>query len=163
MKLRWWYGLVANSILAALVITAGAVWFLSSVPRLSITDADSGVNYGTWTLKEGDTFAIEFVHSVHNSPVRETFTVRGIEICPLETRFSSFGAGMQSELEEGQRLSRDGEFLLITGFNKSYKELNYIIGTVSDHLLYIHNKKISLRERCGRNAHIQIQIKKGIL
>jgi hypothetical protein len=163
MKFRWWYGLAANSVLAALVIAAGAVWFQCSVPRLSITDGDSGVPYGTWALKEGDTFAIEFVHSVHNSPVRETFMVKGTEICPLETRFSSFGAGMQSELEEGQRLSRDGEFLLITGFNKSYQELNYIIGTISDHLLYIHNKKISLRARCGQNAHIRIWIKKGIL
>jgi hypothetical protein len=70
---------------------------------------------------------------------------------------------MQTSLEEGQKLTRDGEFLVITGFRESYKELNYIVGTVSDHLLYINNEEISLRDRCGRNAHISIRVKKGIL
>lgn len=61
-------------------------------------------------------------------------------------------------------MSWDGDALVITGFTQSFKELNYIVGTVSDHILYIHredrekSERISLRDRCGKNAHIVIRI-----
>ena len=80
-------------------------------------------------------------------------------IRPLSVRFSSFGAGMQSDLEKGQTMTRDGDAIIVSGFDHSYRELNYIVGTVSDHLLYINGETISLRELCGRNAHIAIHVK----
>ena len=66
---------------------------------------------------------------------------------------------MQSDLEEGLTLSRDEDAMVITGFNASYRELNYIVGTVSDHLLILNGDVYSLRELCGRNAHISIYFK----
>jgi len=75
-------------------------------------------------------------------------------------RFSSFGAGIQSDLEEGQVLIREGDALVVTGFSVSFKELNYIVGTVSDHVLFINGETLSLRELCGKNAHITICLKK---
>jgi hypothetical protein len=57
-------------------------------------------------------------------------------------------------------MERDGEALLITGFTQTFPALNYIVGTVSDHTFYIKDEAISLRELCGRNAHITVQIKK---
>jgi hypothetical protein len=125
---------------------------------LEIRDINSGQLYGSWPL-ERDEFAIEFVHSVNQSPVREFFTVEGRTIRPEKVRFSSFGAGMQSDLQEGQTLTRDGDALIINGFNTSFKELNYIVGTVSDHLLFINDETLSLRDLCGRNAHVRMRIK----
>jgi hypothetical protein len=130
-----------------------------------IRDADSGRIYGKWPFavqtagEDAGKFSIEFVHSVNNSPVRESFAIsRDGSITATEVRFFSFGAGMQSALEEGQRLSRDGDALVITGITEApRRELNYIVGTVSDHLLYINNESVSLRELCGRNAHIRIR------
>ena len=158
-----------RTVLAALVIT-GAVFFLPCCSSekgtsLEIRDAISGKVYGKWSLNgKGELvgnkeFSIEFIHSVNQSPVRETFGIEGGKIMPLSVRFSSFGAGMQSDLEEGQVISRDGDAMVITGFKTSFNELNYIVGTVSDHLLIIDNKTISLRELCGRNAQIIIRVK----
>jgi hypothetical protein len=127
-----------------------------------LIDAGSGKVYGAWGLQKDAEFAVEFVHSVNQSPVRETFRVEGWEIRPAAVRFTAFGAGMQSELEEGQSLVRDGEAMIITGFNRSFKELNYIVGTVSDHILFINNQCLSLRDLCGRNAHITIRVKPGL-
>jgi hypothetical protein len=155
---RTWYGLVINLVLAVLVI-AGAVFLRGLPKRLIISDAASGRIYGGWPVEEGTEFSVEFIHSVHNSPVRDTFQVRGRRIKPAATRFSSFGAGMQAELEAGQEMSRDGDALVITGFSRSYKSLNLIVGTVSDHLFFIHNEKVSLRDLCGRNAHIVLRIR----
>ena len=134
---------------------------LRSVPDLclEIRDAASGKVYASWPLSEGGEFALEFIHSVNQSPVRESFAVRDGEIQALEARFFSFGAGMQSELEEGQRMIRDGEAMVITGLDRRFRELTLIVGTVSDQLLYINGETISLRELCGKNAHIRMRVK----
>jgi hypothetical protein len=113
--------------------------------------------YGSWPLKEGEGFAIEFVHSVNQSPVREEYRAAGGRIAPTAAVFSSLGAGMPAVLEPGQTLERDESGnMRIRGFTVSYKELHYIVGTVSDHTLYIHNQAVSLRDLCGRNAHITL-------
>jgi hypothetical protein len=155
---RWWYGIAGNLIIALLVVS-GAIVLRGLSPKLVIADADSGVLYGRWPVKDGTEFAIEFVHSVNQSPVREVFQVRGRRIFPVATVFSSFGAGMQSELGEGEELIRDGDGTMrIVGFTRSFKSLAYIVGTVSDHTLYINTERISLRDRCGKNAHITVRV-----
>jgi hypothetical protein len=106
--------------------------------------------------KRGE-FAIEFVHSVNQSPVRETFKLEGRTIRPVSVRFYAFGAGMQTDWEEGQTMERDGDAMIITGFDRAFNELHYIVGTVSDHLLMIGGETISLRELCGKNAHITLR------
>jgi hypothetical protein len=79
MKLRRRY-----IILAALVIAGAAVYVFfqcrASSISLEIRDAASGKVYGKWPIEEDGEFAIEFVHSVNKSPVRETFKVQGNEI-----------------------------------------------------------------------------------
>ena len=155
-------------IIAALVISGAAIYLIffrnslgadKSGQVLEICDAVSGKMYGKWPLEQNGEFSVEFVHSVHQSPVRETFQSDGRIIRPRLVRFSSFGAGMQSDVGEGQILTRDGDAMTISGFSTSFKELNYIVGTVSDHLLFINNETYSLRDMCGRNAHITIRVK----
>jgi hypothetical protein len=152
-------------VLAALVLS-GAAWYNarsrgSAGPYavLILSNSDSGKIYGRWPLAEAEEFAIEFIHSVNQSTVRETFKIDGSMIYPCEVRFFSFGAGMQSDLEQGQTMSRDKDALVISGNYAPHTELNYIVGTVSDHSLLIKDQVISLRELCGRNAHISLRIK----
>jgi len=148
-------------ILSAVLVIIGAAFLSAHIKNnrvLEIRDINSGQLYGRWSLEKNE-FAIEFVHSVNQSPVREFFTVEGRTIRPKKVRFSSFGAGMQSDLLETQTLTRDGDAMIINGFNTSFKELNYIVGTVSDHLLFINDECLSLRDLCGRNAHVRIRIK----
>jgi hypothetical protein len=107
---------------------------------------------------KGD-FSVEFVHSVNQSPVRDTFRAEDGRIRPVAAKFYSFGAGMQAGLEDGQKLTREGDAMIITGFKTSFSEINYIVGTVSDHILFINDERISLRSLCGRNAHITMRIR----
>jgi hypothetical protein len=166
MKLRWWYGIVINMILAALVVSGAAFYVVHSRGKnseagqslLVIKDQDSGKVYGKWPLKEGEEFSIEFIHSVNKSPVRELYRIEDGMIHPFAVRFYTFGAGMQSVLEEGQTFNWDGDAMVISGLTASFKELNYIVGTVSDHLLEINGEAVSLRDLCGRNAHITLCI-----
>ena len=152
-------------LLTALIIS-GAVFItlycrgnFSPGPVLEIKDSASGRLYGRWPLEEDGVFAVEFIHSVHQSPVRESFIIDSRMIRPLAVSFSSFGAGMLSDVGEGMKLNRDGDALVITGFTNSFRELNYIVATVSDHLLIINGDTVSLRDLCGRNAHITMRIR----
>ncbi|GHV29250.1 hypothetical protein AGMMS4952_14690 [Spirochaetia bacterium] len=149
---------IGGIVLAALVVS-GVVFYGAVNKHLIIADANSGRVYGKWPVKTGAEFSLEFIHSVNQTPVRDTFRVEGYRIVPMATRFSSFGAGMQSDLDEGQTLTRDGDALVITGFTQSYRKLNLIVGTVSDHLLIIGKEQVSLRERCGQNAHISVRVR----
>jgi len=167
MKLPWRYGLF----LFTIPVIAAVVLFFScqsrqtkyTGPVLEIRDAGSGKIYGRWPLEKNEEFAIEFIHSVNQSPVREFFRAEDGMIRQLAVRFFSFGAGMQSDLEGGLTFSRDGDAMVLSGYKTSFKELNYIVGTVSDHLLFIYDKTnietVSLRDLCGRNAHITIRIR----
>jgi hypothetical protein len=127
---------------------------------IEIRDTGSGKVYGKWPVPESGEFSIEFIHSVNMSPVKETFKIKERKIYLQQVKFSSFGAGMLSDLEEGMTLERDGEELVIGGFNNaSLEELKFIVGTVSDHVLFIGGEEVSLRDLCGRNAHITIRAK----
>jgi hypothetical protein len=129
---------------------------------LEIRDSETGKVYGRWPLEENGEFSIEFIHSVNQSPVREFFSDENGMIRLRAVRFFSFGAGMKSDLDGGLTFSRDGDAMVISGYTTTFKdnELNYIVGTVSDHLLYISGETISLRQLCGRNAHINIHLVK---
>ena len=149
--------------LAALAIFGAACIFLGCHPEpetgfLEIRNTNSGRLHGRLPIEEYGRFAIEFIHSVNQSPVTEFFRVENGMIRLLAVRFFSYGAGIQSDLQEGQTLNRDGDAMILSGLNTSFKELNYIIGTVSDHLLIIDEQVISLRELFGRNAQITIYI-----
>jgi len=128
-------------------------------PIIEIADTVSGKIYGRQILNGTDEFAVEFIHSVNNSAVREIYKAEGKKIKSAAVRFYSFGAGMQTELEDGLTMTRDGDAYIISGFNRTFTELNYIVGTVSDHLLIIGDDYISLRDLCGKNAHVTLRIK----
>jgi len=126
---------------------------------LEIRDSESGKVYARYPVTQGGEFSIEFIHSVNQSPVRETFRIDGKKINPVSVWFFSFGAGMQTDWEDGQTMERDGDALLITGFDRAFTELSYIVGTVSDHILLINGEIVSLSGLCGKNAHITFKRK----
>jgi len=158
--------LLISLIFAVLVLAGTVLYFIhyrdqsrikaKETGILEIRDTETGKVLSVWPLDEHDEFAIEFIHSVNISPVRETYRIENGSIRLKSVRFYSFGAGIQFDLDENQELSRDGDAMIISGFSSSYKELNYIVGTVSDHVLFINNEIISLRELAGSNAHITI-------
>jgi hypothetical protein len=97
---------------------------------------------------------------VNNSPVRDTFREENGRLAPVETIFYSFGAGMEigDGNESGLRVTQQGAAMVRSGFTTPLPEINLIVGTVSDHTLYINGKTISLRTLCGRNRHIKLRI-----
>ena len=135
--------------------------FTTGGAALQLRDGESGRIYVKYEAYEGMTFSVSFIHSVNKSRVKETYEIKDGAIYLQSCLYSDFGAGVATEVEEGQTLTytEDGEMLL-SGFNRKIDGLSYIVGTVSDHILSIEDEEISLRSLCGRNSTVRFEVLK---
>lgn len=143
---------------AVVVIIAASVftYYAVTTPCIILRNGDSGKIIASYPVRDQDEFSITFVHSVNNSPVTDVYRIMNNRIYVVRTIYYSFGAGVQTELGEGQTLEygEDGS-MIVSGFNQPRDNLSYIVGTVSDHILEINGNTISLRELCGKNATVR--------
>ena len=142
----------------AFAVTAVAFFLMScdSVKdTLVIYDTETNAVYKRIPVSEGTEFSVEFIHSVNQSSVIDVFRIENETIIADRTIYSAFGAGVQTEIENGQTLEydKDGN-MVVSGFDIVFPEVKYIVGTVSDHVFRIEGESISLTELCGKNSHI---------
>ncbi len=145
----------------AFAVTAVAFFLISctGAQHLRVYDSETGKIIASYLVYEGDEFSVEFIHSVNQSPVQDVFVIHNGKIIADRTIYSAFGAGVQTEIEEGQTLEYDDEGnMVVSGFDIEFPEVKYIVGTVSDHILHIGEEYISLTELCGKNAHISFKV-----
>lgn len=117
---------------------------------------DWGQIYGAYPLNEGDRFAVTFIHSVNQYPLTDVYEIHDGIIYVEECKYEAFGAGVQTDLNPGESLTyTDDGAMLITGIHQARTDLRYTVGTVSDHTLSVNGQEISLRELCGKNAHVK--------
>ncbi len=144
-----------------MIIITAAAFLISSlfVECLVLYDSDTGKIHITEKADDGLMFSVEFIHSVNQTPVKDTYIIENGEIRAYSTTYRSFGAGVQTALQDGQKMTYDDQGnMVITGFDITYDPLRYIVGTVSDHILNLNGKDISLRNLCGRNARVVFEI-----
>ena len=166
----------AAAILVIITLLAAAFFYSGGSGYLVLKNEKTGEEISRYALRNGDSFSIGFIHSVNNSPVTDYYELRKDGIHVVKTVYYGFGAGVQTELEEGQKLEygEDGS-MIITGFNRGPEEPLGFVGTVSDHILTLIPRKtlirrilayvtgegkdmaqsISLRDLCGRSALVR--------
>ncbi len=154
--------LVAAAVLMVIITAAAFVIKALSADYLVIYNSDTGDIYITEKAEDGLMFSVEFIHSVNQTPVKDTYIIENSEIRAYSTLYRSFGAGVQTALEGNQKMTYDDDGnMIITGFDITYDPLRYIVGTVSDHILTFRGEEISLRDMCGRNAKVVFEIADG--
>ena len=148
-------------ILVIAVVTAAFVYHCHHQGTcLVLSSAKIGEIYARYPVRASDTFSVGFIHSVNKSPVTDFYEIRDDGIYVVKTVYYGFGAGVQTELEEGQKLEYgDDGSMIITGFDRKMDDLVYFVGTVSDHILTLEDgEEISLRDLCGRNAMVRFSL-----
>ena len=115
----------------------------------------------SYPMEEGGEFSVRFKHSVNKSPVEDRYRIENGEIVVYETVYYNFGAGVQTELEEGQVLTygEDGS-MIISGFDKPIAELSYNVSPVYDHILRVNGEEVSLRSLCGEDRFVSFSYEK---
>ena len=124
---------------------------------LVLSSEKTGEILARYPVRLSDIFSIGFVHSVNKTPVTDYYEIREDGIYVVKTIYYGFGAGVQTELGEGETLEYgDDGSMIVTGFNRRMDDLVYFVGTVSDHTLTLQNgQEISLRTLCGKNAMVR--------
>ena len=75
----------------------------------------------------------------------------------------TLGAGVATTVEEGQHVERDAQGRwVLSGIDTKIDDLVYFVGTVSDHVLSIGGREISLRDLCGRNAKVRFSVRRSL-
>jgi len=139
-------------------ILIGMFFSFGFAQALIIEDTVTSEVIARFDLFEGEGFSISFVHSVNQSPVEETYQILEGKILLTSCLYYHFGAGVQTEVLPGQEIvmQPDGG-MLIRNIVQEIGELMYIVGTVSDHVLKINGKSVSLRQLCGKNRKILVR------
>lgn len=109
------------------------------------------------TFNDVNEFSVRFIHSVHKNPLEDFYKIENGKIIVYKTTYYDFGAGVQSELNNNNEkfYINDNNELVIDNINKEIKNLVYVVGTYSDHILTIKGEEISLTNLCGKNTHVR--------
>lgn len=149
---------------AALVVAAAALIICSASSsfayQLVLQNAETKEVYASYPMETGGIFSVEFIHSVNRSPVRDFYEIRPDgDIYVIQTNYYGFGAGVQTELNPGEILEYgDDGSMQIKNINIRIPELIYVVGTVSDHILYIQDTAVSLLKLCGKNSKVSFAV-----
>lgn len=135
-----------RAIIALLLAILGGVLYLNPGLKLVVEDLDDSM-ISSYPLGAGETFQIQYIHSVDRSPVVEVFLVnRQGDFLLQETYFRMFGAGMGHWEGHGE-LVQDGEWVRIRGIDRLLTEFVLRPGSEgTEHTLIYRDKRIDLRE-----------------
>ncbi len=140
---------------AFILVAATLVIFDMNTHFLFLRDAESRKIYARFPLSDGDTFSVTFVHSVNQSPVTDYYKIgANNELVLYATKFHAFGAGMPESWPPNAQVQTSPDGIYATNLQITLPNVTYIVGTVSDHILTIGDKTISLRDLCGKNAEV---------
>lgn len=147
--------------ITAAVLIAAVILLISltfSGTYLVLEDDETGEIYNKIPVKDLDEFEITFTHSVNKSPVTDIYQIRSGDIYLTGNIYYNFGAGVPTEIYDGQSLTygENGE-MIISDMDTLMPHLVYVIGTVTDYYLSVNDgEKICLQELYGTNKHIRI-------
>ena len=113
------------------------------VPRagwyLTIRDGATGEVYARYRVQAGDCFSTGVIHSVNLRPLVDLYVIGEDHlIYAEETIYYQFGAGVQTELNEGEtfEIAPDGA-LIVSDIHKPFEQLYCSAGGVSDRTLML--------------------------
>ncbi len=125
------------AVILALVIISSKPLFTDPVQCVVMTDAETDEVYFQQPLEADGVFSVSYIHSVNKSNVEEYYRLENDEIYLFRARYRAFGAGVATELEEGQTLSYEDGYMIIDNIHYQIPNLVYRVGTVSDPLIHI--------------------------
>lgn len=138
----------AAVIVAAVSLIIGVTVYKhqQSVPTLVMKNRQSGEIYLQEPLGKEETFSVSYTHSVNKSEVEEYYRWQEGSLTLYKARYNNFGAGVATELNDGEELYYDDEgFMVIDHMHIPVERMSYRIGTIADHVLHIGEKSWHLK------------------
>lgn len=141
-----------------ILIMFSMVPFFNSVV---IEDGKTGKLLAYFDAKEGSEFSIEYIHSIHKTPVREIYQVHQKEILQTEMRFQEFGVGMPSGAAEGEVFKHKGESYILSNMKRTFPSLDIRIGQIiANHTLLLKGNRYPFSKISGKGSWVSIKAEK---
>ncbi|MGA4718655.1 DUF1850 domain-containing protein [Fictibacillus nanhaiensis] len=141
-----------------ILIMFSMVPFFNSVV---IEDGKTARSLAFFDANEGSEFSIEYIHSIHKTPVREIYQVRHEEILQTEMRFQEFGVGMPSGAAEGEVFAQKGENYILSNMKRTFPSLDIRIGQIiANHTLLLNGNKYPFSAFSEKGSWVSIKVEK---
>lgn len=138
------------------VIAAAIIINIPLFPVLAIEREDSRhlIAYG----KNMDAFDIHYIHSIHKTPVLETYQIKDNHIVQQQITYDEFAVGMPSNDDgEGKFIQQDGHYM-ITEMNRIFPYLDIRVAQVMpEHGLIIEDKLLPFSTIVKAGSWIRIK------
>lgn len=130
--------LLAAVLIAAAVLAGGAF----NRDLLVVRDAKTGQTLEIGPISEGETFELDFIHSVDKLPVQDLFVCRNGTLVLERTRCLSFGAGL-GYTGQGELKGENG-WNIIDHMDRRVGTLPLRVGTIADHTIAYRGEEFHL-------------------
>ncbi|MFV9510645.1 DUF1850 domain-containing protein [Tepidibacillus sp. LV47] len=135
---------------------------LPLVPMLTLIEGDSGKILLRIPINGNDRFSIEYIHSIHKTPVIDTFYIDSNQnIIVDQTTFDTYGVGMPSDVEKGETFTiKNGKFVL-NHLNRVLPYFDLRVGQViANHQFIVHQRKIPLAKLTRPGNWVRFKVQK---
>ena len=146
------------AVILALVAISGRFLFADPVQCVVMTNAETDEVYFQQPLEADGVFSVSYIHSVNKSNVEEYYRLEDDEIYLFRARYRAFGAGVATELEEGQTLSYEDGYMIIENIHYQIPDLVYRVGTVSDPLIHIGEQTWHMKDLAPELTSVRFTI-----
>ena len=151
------------AVILALVVISGKQLFTDPVQCVVMTDAETDEVYFQQPLEADGVFSVSYIHSVNKSNVEEYYRLEDDELYLFRARYRAFGAGVATELEEGQTLSYEDGYMIIENIHYQIPNLVYRVGTVSDPLIHIGEQTWHMKDLAPELTSVRFKIQNKYL
>lgn len=146
------------------MITLLMMIFLATPIHLALTISDGKSKDLLYVerMERNERFAIQFIHSIHKTPVYEEYFIDEEQNIVLDqVTYESYGVGNPSTLEPGQTYRHENGKYIIGHMNRIMPYFDQAIGQViANHQLKVKGKWIAFNEINPPGSWVRIQAKK---
>ncbi len=109
----------------------------------------------------GDKFSVTYTHSVNKSPVEDQFALdNDFRIILKKSIFKSFGAGVPSNLDDGDKFEYFKDRIEVSYSNSSIEKFILFVGVIADHHFLMNGQDFKLSRLCSPQRSVQFLVKK---
>lgn len=151
--------IIAILIIVTVLVIAVSYPFFSAVVA---EEGESGRPLAFFLNKPGEKFSIKYIHSIHRTPVLETYlTNKNGEIVQTEIRFEEFGIGMPSGPSGNETFTQKNGTYILANMNRTFSSLDIRVGqVVADHRLIIDGEEYPFSSFSDKGSWVRIETKK---
>ncbi|PKL16860.1 MAG: hypothetical protein CVV49_14135 [Spirochaetae bacterium HGW-Spirochaetae-5] len=137
------------------------LFLLPLIRQFVIIDYKSGEVLYSSDVVPGVKFSVTYIHSVNKSPVEDQFDLdSNYRIMLRKSIFKSFGAGVPSNLGDGDKFEYYKDRIEVSYSNSSIDRFILFVGVIADHHFRMNGQDFQLSRLSSPQRSVQFIVKK---